>query len=315
LQNKMTRAAASYIKLIEQGKLEEKIRSARSKLQACTLCPRECRVDRLKGQTGVCKTGKYARVSSYSPHYGEEAPLVGTNGSGTIFFTHCNLLCIFCQNFDISHKGLGQEVTAEQLASIMVDLQRMGCHNINFVTPSHVVSQILEALAIAADSGLRVPLVYNSGGYDRIETLQMLEGIFDIYMPDFKFWDPRVAEETCNAPDYPEVARNALREMHRQVGDLVIDGNGIARRGLLVRHLVLPAGLAGTREIMRFIAHDISTDTYVNIMSQYRPCGRAAEVRELATYPTENDFKKARLAAMEEGIRRLDHPRRVFALR
>jgi putative pyruvate formate lyase activating enzyme len=311
----MTRAAASYIKLIEQGKLEEKIRSARSKLQACTLCPRECRVDRLKGQTGVCKTGKYAWVSSYSPHYGEEAPLVGTNGSGTIFFTHCNLLCIFCQNFDISHKGLGQEVTAEQLAVIMVDLQRMGCHNINFVTPSHVVSQILEALAIAADSGLRVPLVYNSGGYDRIETLQMLEGIFDIYMPDFKFWDPRVAEETCNAPDYPEVARNALREMHRQVGDLVIDGNGIARRGLLVRHLVLPAGLAGTREIMRFIAHDISTDTYVNIMSQYRPCGRAAEVRELATYPTENDFKKARLAAMEEGIRRLDHPRRVFALR
>ncbi len=315
MQNEMTRAAASYIKLIEQGKLEEKIRSARSKLQACTLCPRECRVDRLKGQTGVCKTGKYAWVSSYSPHYGEEAPLVGTNGSGTIFFTHCNLLCIFCQNFDISHKGLGQEVTAEQLAAIMVDLQRMGCHNINFVTPSHVVSQILEALAIAADSGLRVPLVYNSGGYDRIETLQMLEGIFDIYMPDFKFWDPRVAEETCNAPDYPEVARNALREMHRQVGDLVIDGNGIARRGLLVRHLVLPAGLAGTREIMRFIAHDISTDTYVNIMSQYRPCGRAAEVRELAAYPTENDFKKARLAAMEEGIRRLDHPRRVFALR
>jgi putative pyruvate formate lyase activating enzyme len=315
LQSKMTRAAASYISLIEQGKLEEKIRSARSKLQACTLCPRECRVDRLTGQTGVCKTGTYAWVSSYSPHYGEEAPLVGTNGSGTIFFTHCNLLCLFCQNFDISHEGVGQEVNAEQLAAIMIDLQRMGCHNINFVTPSHVVSQILEALAIAADNGLRVPLVYNSGGYDRIETLQLLEGIFDIFMPDFKFWDPRVAKETCNAPDYPEVARNALREMHRQVGDLVIDGNGIARRGLLVRHLVLPAGLAGTREIMRFIAHDISTDTYVNIMSQYRPCGRAAEVRELAAYPTENDFKKARLAAMEEGIRRLDHHRRVFALR
>jgi putative pyruvate formate lyase activating enzyme len=191
----------------------------------------------------------------------------------------------------------------------------MGCHNINFVTPSHVVAQILEALAIAADNGLRVPLVYNSGGYDRIETLQLLEGVFDIYMPDFKFWNPRVAAEICNAPDYPEVARSALREMHRQVGDLVIDGSGIARSGLLVRHLVLPAGLAGTREIMRFIAHDISTDTYVNIMSQYRPCGRAAEVRELAAYPTENDFKKARLAALEEGIRRLDHPRRVFALR
>ncbi|MGB5617903.1 MAG: radical SAM protein [Desulfobacterales bacterium] len=311
----MTRADASYKKLIEQGKLAEKIRSARSMLHTCTLCPRECRVDRLAGQTGVCKTGAHAWVSSYTPHYGEEAPLVGTNGSGTIFFTHCNLLCIFCQNFDISHEGIGQEVSAEQLAAIMIDLQRMGCHNINFVTPSHVVWQILEALALAAENGLRVPLVYNSGGYDRVETLQLLEGVFDIYMPDFKFWDPRVAEETCNAPDYPEVARNALREMHRQVGDLVIDGNRIARRGLLVRHLVLPEGLAGTREIMRFIADDISTDTYVNIMTQYRPCGRAAEVRELAAYPTENDFQKARRAAIEAGIRRLDRPGRVFALR
>ncbi|MGB5421825.1 MAG: radical SAM protein [Desulfobacterales bacterium] len=311
----MTRANASYIRLIEQGRLAEKIHSARSMMSACTLCPRECRVDRLAGQTGVCKTGTYAWVSSYTPHYGEEAPLVGTNGSGTIFFTHCNLLCVFCQNFDISHEGIGQEVSAEQLAAIMVDLQRMGCHNINFVTPSHVVWQIFEALAIAAENGLRVPLVYNSGGYDRVETLRLLDGVFDIYMPDFKFWDPRVAEETCNAPDYPKVARNALREMHRQVGDLVIDDNGIARRGLLIRHLVLPGGLAGTREIMRFIAHDISTDTYVNIMTQYRPCGRAAEVRELAAYPTEYDFKKARRAAMEEGIWRLDRPRRVFALR
>lgn len=306
---------ATYIRLIEQGKLAERIRSAKSMLHACTLCPRECRVDRLAGQTGVCKTGAHAWVSSCTPHYGEEAPLVGTNGSGTIFFTHCNLRCIFCQNFDISHEGIGQEVSAEQLAAIMIDLQRMGCHNINFVTPSHVVWQILEALAIAAENGLRVPLVYNSGGYDRVETLQLLEGVFDIYMPDFKFWDSRVAEETCNAPDYPEVARNALREMHRQVGDLVIDGNGIARRGLLVRHLVLPEGLAGTREIMRFIANDISTDTYVNIMTQYRPCGRAAEVPELAAYPTETDFQKARRAAREEGIRRLDRPRRVFALR
>jgi putative pyruvate formate lyase activating enzyme len=194
----------------------------------------------------------------------------------------------------------------------MIDLQRVGCHNINFVTPSHVVWQILEALAIAAENGLRVPLVYNSGGYDRVETLQLLEGVIDIYMPDFKFWDPWVAELTCNAPDYPEVARNALQEMHRQVGDLVIDGNGIARRGLLVRHLVLPEGLAGTREIMRFIADDISTDTYVNLMTQYRPCGRAAEVRELAAYPTENDFQRARRAAMEAGIRRLDRPRARF---
>ncbi len=311
----MIRADASYIKLIEQGLLTEKIRSARSLLSACTLCPRQCRVDRLAGQTGICKTGARARVSSYAPHYGEEAPLVGANGSGTIFFTHCNLLCLFCQNFDISHGGAGEEVSADQLAAMMIDLQGMGCHNINLVTPSHVVCQILEALAIAAGNGLRVPLVFNSGGYERVETLRLLEGVCDIYMPDFKFWDPRVAEITCNAPDYPEVARNALHEMHRQVGDLVIDGNGIARRGLLVRHLVLPENLAGTREIMRFIAADISADTYVNIMTQYRPCGRAAGVRELAGYPTRNDFAEARQAAIQEGIHRLDPPRRVFALR
>jgi putative pyruvate formate lyase activating enzyme len=311
----MTRTEPAYIKTIDQGKLAQKIRSARAVLHACTLCPRKCAVDRLAGQTGICKTGAYALVSSYHSHFGEEAPLVGANGSGTIFFTHCNLLCVFCQNFDISHQGLGQQVDAAQLAAVMLDLQQSGCHNINLVTPSHVVCQILEALAIAAEDGLRLPLVYNSGGYDRVETLRLLDGVVDIYMPDFKFWDENIAEITCNARDYPDIARKALREMHRQVGDLMIDDDGIARRGLLVRHLVLPRGLAGTRQVMRFIAEEVSVDTYVNIMNQYRPCGRAAEVKALAAYPSRNDFNEARRAAEEAGIWRLDRPRRSSALR
>jgi putative pyruvate formate lyase activating enzyme len=222
---------------------------------------------------------------------------------------------IFCQNFDISHEGYGQEVTADQLAAVMMQLQKSGCHNINFVTPSHVVPQILAAVETAARDGLRIPLVYNSGGYDRVETLKLLEGIFDIYMPDFKFWSAQVADKACDAADYPEVARKALIEMHRQVGDLEIDQSGIARKGLLIRHLVLPDGLAGTREIMRFIADKISKNSYVNIMAQYRPCGRAAEVEELATYPSKMDLEAAMQAAREAGIRRLDRPRRIFMLR
>jgi putative pyruvate formate lyase activating enzyme len=253
-------------------------------------------------------------VSSACAHYGEEAPLVGRNGSGTIFMTHCSLLCLFCQNFDISHEGQGREVTAEQLASFMIDLQQAGCHNINFVTPTHMMPQILEAVDIAAGQGLRVPLVYNSGGYDRVQSLELLEGVFDIYMPDFKFWDADVAKAACNAPDYPAVARAALKEMHRQVGDLVVDDDGIARKGLLVRHLVLPQGLAGTAEVMRFIAAEISTRTYVNIMPQYRPCGRAAEIDALATRISPREFEAALAAAREAGITRLDPPRRVFAL-
>ena len=286
-------------------------------MRACTLCPRECRIDRIAGQTGICKTGANAWVSSVSPHFGEEAPLVGTNGSGTIFFTHCNLMCTFCQNYDISHQGSGQEVTDVQLAAMMIELQGMGCHNINFVTPSHVIPQILEALLIAVEDGLRVPLIYNSGGYDSIETLKLTEDVFDIYMPDFKFWDSRIAAKTCDAADYPAVARQAIREMHRQVGDLVIDDNGIASRGLLVRHLILPRGLAGTRDIMRFIANEISPDTYVNLMSQYRPCGRAADIQSLAARPTADDFHEARKAAAEEGLQRLDRPpstKKIFDL-
>jgi putative pyruvate formate lyase activating enzyme len=305
----------AYIKTFEKGLLRKKIHAGYKILNSCNLCPRRCRVNRIAGETGVCKTAKQAWVSSYNPHFGEEAPLVGTHGSGTIFFTHCNLLCLFCQNFDISHEGYGQEVSDMQLAAMMVALQQQGCHNINFVTPSHVVPQILSALEIAIQQGLFVPLVYNSGGYDLPATLRLLEGVFDIYMPDFKFWDPEVAESACQAKDYPEIACSALREMHRQVGDLKVSENGIAQKGLLIRHLVLPGGLAGTREIMRFIAREISTNSYVNIMSQYRPCGRAAEIKGLNALLSPADFQTALQQAAAEGITRLDKPRRAFLLR
>jgi putative pyruvate formate lyase activating enzyme len=305
----------AYIKTFEKGILQDKAKAARKLMRPCNICPRKCRVDRLSGETGICKTAGSAFVSSYNPHFGEEAPLTGTQGSGTIFFTHCNLMCLFCQNFDISHQGHGQEVSDKELAAIMLALQRRGCHNINFVTPSHVVPQILSALEIAVQDGLAIPLVYNSGGYDRPSTLKLLEHVFDIYMPDFKFWDPEIADRACQAKDYPEIARNALREMHRQVGDLTLDENGIAQKGLLIRHLVLPGELAGTRKVMRFIAQEISTQSYVNIMSQYRPCGRASEIKGFNASVSATDFQTAMQQALEEGITRLDQPRRFFWFR
>lgn len=311
----MPASVPKYVKAFNTGMLKKRAAEAYHRLQACVLCPRKCGVDRLAGETGTCKTGEQAWVSSYSPHFGEEDPLVGSQGSGTIFFTHCNLLCLFCQNFDISHQGLGHPVSDEDLAAIMLRLQNQGCHNINFVSPSHVVPQILSAVEAAAGRGLSIPLVFNTGGYDRVTTLKLLDGIVDIYMPDFKFWDPRVAESACRAGDYPQVARKALLEMHRQVGDLQVDKQGIARQGLLIRHLVLPGGLAGTREIMNFIAQNLSSNSYVNIMSQYRPCGRAAEVSGLESQLTTDDYHLAVQAAKEQGITRLDRPRRVFAFR
>jgi putative pyruvate formate lyase activating enzyme len=305
---------AAYIQSARKGLLQPKAKQARARLKHCLLCPRRCGVDRLSGETGTCRTAEKAWVSSFNPHFGEESPLVGEHGSGTIFFTHCNLLCNFCQNYDISHEGQGDEVSDVMLAEMMLRLQDMGCHNINFVTPSHVVPQILFAVDIAAAKGLTVPLVYNSGGYDRVETLALLEGVFDIYMPDFKFWDTNIALQTCDAPDYPEVACKALVEMHRQVGDLFIDDAGIACRGMLIRHLVLPEDLAGTRQVMRFIAQNLSPNSYVNIMPQYRPCGRANEVPALRRSLTQADYRAALDAAREEGITRLDQRRRVFML-
>jgi len=308
-----SRFTPAYIATAATGLLEEKTTAAKALLSPCRLCPRHCQIDRTQGETGICQTGAFAEISSYDSHFGEEAPLVGAHGSGTIFFTHCNLLCLFCQNADISHGGIGRPVTDSQLAAVMLALQKAGCHNINLVTPSHVVPQILSAIALAIEQGLRLPLVFNTSAYDRVETLRLLDGVVDIYMPDFKFWDPEVGRRTCNVPDYPDVARAALLEMHRQVGDLVMDQNGIARRGLLVRHLVLPEAMAGTAEVMRFIADRISSNTYVNVMPQYRPCHRAAEIDGLGRRPTAAEFETAIEQARAAGINRLDGRRR-FAL-
>jgi putative pyruvate formate lyase activating enzyme len=305
----------AYLKSLKTGALERRAKEAVAAMDKCTLCPRQCGVDRTAGETGTCKTGRRAVVASYNPHFGEETPLVGRNGSGTIFFSHCNLLCNFCQNYEISHLGEGREMDDDQLATIMLDLQQAGCHNINFVTPSHVVPQILAAVYRAAKRGLTLPLVYNCGGYDRVKTLQLLDGIVDIYMPDFKFWDSKVARDTCNAPDYPEVAKQSLLEMHRQVGDLCIDQtSGLAYKGVLVRHLVLPGGLAGTVKVMEFLAHSLSRNTYVNVMSQYRPCGRSRDNPTLAVALSPAEYDQAVKEAKRAGITRLDKPKRVFQL-
>ncbi len=308
----MASFSPGYLATFKDGGLAAKVNAAVKMLKSCTLCPRECKINRLDGEHGVCKTGARAKVSSYNAHFGEEAPLVGQHGSGTIFFTHCNLMCNFCQNYDISHEGFGEEIDDKRLSAIMLALQTAGCHNINFVTPSHVVPQILSATLLAVKAGLRIPLVYNSSGYDSLTTLQLLEDVIDIYMPDFKFWDPQVAKITCDAEDYPEIARVSLAEMHRQVGDLSIDESGIANRGLLIRHLVLPDGHAGTPNVMRYIARHISTNSYVNVMAQYRPCGRASEVKALSRSISDQEYQAAVRCAKEAGIMRLDQPRRVF---
>ena len=311
----MPQAPPAYLLALQNGTLDRRVNQSLEKLRQCRLCPRQCTVDRTAGEMGVCRTGRQAVVASYHAHFGEETPLVGRNGSGTIFFSHCNLLCNFCQNYEISHLGDGHELDKEQLATIMLDLQQSGCHNINLVTPSHVVPQILEAVFLAAQRGLNVPLVYNCGGYDCVATLKLLRGIVDIYMPDFKFWHPETAQDTCDAPDYPEVARQALLEMHRQVGDLRIDPkSGLAYQGLLVRHLVLPGDLAGSAKVMQFLAEKISRDTYVNVMAQYRPCGRAADIQALAVALSPVEYNHAIQEAKAAGLTRLDQPRRVFQL-
>lgn len=284
-------------------------------LESCHLCPRECGVNRLKGEIGFCGTGSKAGVASYNAHFGEEAPLVGSHGSGTIFFGSCNLLCSFCQNYDISHLSEAVEVEPERLAAMMIHLAEGGCHNINFVTPSHVVPQIIEALILAVDEGLRVPLVYNSSGYDLKETLELLDGIFDIYMPDFKFWEWKWADRFCKAPDYRDVATKAIREMHRQVGDLMMDNEGIGLRGLLVRHLVMPDRVSGADKITEFLAEEISQDTYVNIMDQYRPCGVADQDKFINRRITTQEYRDAVDSAKRAGLTRLDsrsRPRLVF---
>ena len=284
--------------------LAERARQAVERLECCDLCPRTCGVNRPEDELGFCRTGRLALVSSYGPHFGEEPPLVGKHGSGTIFFAGCNLGCIFCQNYDISHLLNGSQATAQQIADIMLDLQNRGCHNINFVSPSHVVAQILEALPIACKNGLKVPLVYNCGGYDALETLALLDGIIDIYMPDAKYADAKIAAELSNAPNYPEMMMAALKEMHRQVGDLELDERGVGTKGMLIRHLVMPNGLAGTEKIMRFIARELSPNTYVNVMAQYHPVYRAYDHSLLNRSITRTEYLEAVDMAHDVGLHR-----------
>jgi putative pyruvate formate lyase activating enzyme len=294
---------------ISSAALQERADEAHQRMSACDICAHACGVDRLGGELGECKTGLLARVSSYGAHMGEEDPLRGRRGSGTIFFARCNLHCQFCQNHDISQADTGSEASPEEIAAVMLYLQTAGCHNINFVSPSHVVPQILGALVVAAKKGLHLPLVYNTGGYDALETLELLDGVVDIYMPDMKYADDEYAEKYSGIKNYPQVNRAAVKEMHRQVGDLQLDENGIATRGLLVRHLILPGGLAGTDQTVKFLAEEISRETYLNLMDQYRPAYRAHNFPELTRGITRAEYDEAVQMARAAGLQRLDERR------
>ncbi len=270
----------AYLATYESGRLGEKVGEALEALRICRICPRDCDVDRLDDERAVCKTGRYAKVASAFPHFGEEDCLRGWKGSGTIFFSNCNLRCVFCQNFDISWEGGGRELSPDGIASLMLELQGAGCHNINFVTPEHVVPQVLEAILAAVPRGLRLPIVYNTSAFDSLHSIELLDGVVDIYMPDFKFWYPANAKRLALAESYPEHARRVVRAMHEQVGELVFDESGLALRGLLVRHLLMPGGLEDAEKITRFLAEEISSDTYVNVMDQYYPAGQVLKRRE-----------------------------------
>ena len=298
---------AAYLSLYRSRELEDRAQSARQALENCTLCGNHCHVNRLQepGQAR-CRTGEKAVVCSASPHHGEERPLSGRNGSGTIFFGWCNLACVFCQNWQISHQGEGREMSAETLANQMLTLQSFGCHNINFVSSSHVIPQILTALVIAAEKGLKLPLVFNTGGYDSLEGLTFLDGVIDIYMPDMKFSDSATAEKFIGVKDYAEINQAAVKEMHRQVGDLSLSPTGLAQRGLMTRHLVLPGDLAGSKKTLEFIAEDISTETYLNLMGQYRPCFQAHRYAGIGRAPSRAEMAVVREAAKELGLHRLD---------
>ncbi len=297
---------ASYLVLLETSELANRVQTAWQHLESCDVCPLACGVNRLGGELGVCKTGANAQVSSYFPHHGEERPISGRMGSGTIFFTRCNLRCVYCQNADISQLGFGREVDSNSLAEMMLSLQRRGCHNINFVSPSHVVPQILAAVYTAAQNGLRIPLVYNTGGYDSVEMLRLLDGVVDIYMPDMKYGDDAAARKYSGIKDYPRVNQAAVTEMYRQVGDLSLDDNGVALRGLLVRHLVMPNNLANSEIIIKFLAEEVSKDTYVNIMAQFHPAFRAGDYLELNRRMTPQEYRHVINLAAVYGLSRLD---------
>jgi putative pyruvate formate lyase activating enzyme len=286
-------ASASYLATKSKGILDERAAQLERMLASCTLCPRQCRVNRLKGALGYCQAPAELMISSVFAHYGEETPLVGIGGSGTIFLTHCNLKCCFCQNYEISMGGEGLIYSHKKLAASMIDLQQRGCHNINFVTPTHYVPEILRSLSLAIDQGLSIPLVYNCSGYESLEVVRLLEEIIDIYMPDIKFLKRELSDRYCNAPDYPDVAKEVLREMQRQVGDLVTDERGIAERGLLIRHLVMPSHAENTKDVLTFLRQEISQDAFVNIMAQYHPCYQAYRFEEISHRPTMKEYGEA----------------------
>lgn len=295
-----------YPELALSGELARRANDAVKSLARCLVCPEACGVDRMAGQAGRCRAGRLARISSYGPHFGEERPLVGQGGSGTIFFAYCNLRCVFCQNYDISHLGQGEEVSAAELSQIMLSLQEDGCENVNLVTPTHYVPQILEALELAAEAGLEVPLVYNTGSYECMETLRLLDGVVDIYLPDTKYADRETARKYSGIDDYPARMYASLKEMYRQVGELQLDARGVATRGLIVRHLVMPGGLAGTVEIMRFIAEELSPRTYVNLMDQYYPAFRTGEFPEINRRVNRQEFREAVETARTSGLTRVE---------
>jgi putative pyruvate formate lyase activating enzyme len=297
----------SYLDLELEGKLEQIEKELWKIFNACQCCARECGADRIKGETGFCSSTAQLKVASYHPHFGEELPLVGSRGSGTIFFSNCNLLCCFCQNWQINHRGDGQHISHRDLAEMMLNLQGLGCHNINLVTPTHVVPHIVKALRMAIVRGLEIPLVYNTSGYDNIEVIKKLDGIVDIYLPDFKYQDGELASKySSGAIDYPEIAAEVIKEMNRQVGKLVVDERGIAQRGLIIRHLVMPHNIAGTDRFVRWVAEQLSTDTYVNIMAQYRPEHKAFDYPEISRRIANAEWHQALKWARDAGLTNLD---------
>jgi putative pyruvate formate lyase activating enzyme len=313
--NSMTAYEPPYIDLHRCGELERRAQAALELLRGpCRVCPRECSVDRLNDERGLCKIGRRATVASYFPHFGEENCLRGWRGSGTVFFSGCNLRCVFCQNYDVSWQVQGQEADAGRLAAMMLELQEIGCHNINWVTPEHVVPQILEALPLAVEGGLGLPIVYNTSAYDSPDSLRLMEGVVDIYMPDLKLSSTEHARRYLGKREYFEVASRNVREMRRQVGDLVLDDEGLARRGLIVRHLVMPGLVEETEAVLRFVADDLGPDTYVNLMGQYYPAGRSERYEEIHRRPYPEELARAFEIADGLGLRRLDERSRRQAV-
>jgi putative pyruvate formate lyase activating enzyme len=291
-----------YLESCNNGILDRLIEETFGMLESCRICPRRCGVNRLKDEKGFCKTALLPKICNYMPHHGEEPPISGTHASGTIFFSYCNMACVYCQNYEFSQLGEGREVEFEELADFMLQLQNLGCHNINLVTPTHVMPQILKALRLAIPAGLKIPIVYNTSGYELPEMIKLLEGIVDIYLPDMRYADSDIAMKYSSAPDYPQYNQESVKQMHRQVGNAEIDERGIIKKGIIIRHLVLPGNSSGTDKIMKFIAQELSVDTYISLMSQYLPCYNAGRFKEISRRITYKEYKDAQKIMHRYGL-------------